>query len=145
MDKFSGKGSYLPFPEKIISKREIKMKICIPSETGTGFDSKVYGHFGSAPFFNIVDIETGQIEIVNNADEHHVHGACNPAASIAGKGVKAVICAGMGAGAVSKLNAAGIKVYFGNFGSISGCVEAFKHNEIPEMKANDACHGHECK
>ena len=31
------------------------MKICIPTETNSGKEAMVYGHFGSAPFFTIFD------------------------------------------------------------------------------------------
>ena len=34
------------------------MKICIPVETSSGMKSLVYGHFGSAPYFAIYDMET---------------------------------------------------------------------------------------
>ena len=34
-----------------------RMKICIPTETGDGTSAQVYGHFGSAPYFTICDLE----------------------------------------------------------------------------------------
>ena len=35
------------------------MKICIPVNENNGVDSSVSAHFGSAPFFMIVDSDTG--------------------------------------------------------------------------------------
>jgi predicted Fe-Mo cluster-binding NifX family protein len=138
-------GRALPVPVKKKQKRgHEKMKICVPSGTGKGLEADVYGHFGSAPFFTIVNTENKEIEVMDNANAVHEHGACNPAGAIEGKNVDAVICAGMGARAVQKLNAAGIKVYFGDFAVVSECLEAFKRNEIPEMSVAGSCHEHDC-
>ncbi|HRU39133.1 MAG TPA: NifB/NifX family molybdenum-iron cluster-binding protein [Candidatus Goldiibacteriota bacterium] len=120
------------------------MRICIPSGDGNGLKAEVYGHFGSAPYFTIVDTETGAVEVLDNAGAAHEHGACNPAASIEGKKVGAVICNGMGSRAVQKLNAAGIKVFFGRYSKVSECVDAFTRHEMPEMDINGSCHGHDC-
>ena len=120
------------------------MKICIPSGSGKGLESEVYGHFGSAPFFTIVETESGKAEVIDNAGAVHEHGMCNPAGAIAGKGISAVVCAGMGAGAVSKLKSAGIKVYIGQFKKAAECVEAFKKGEVEEIGSKGSCSGHGC-
>ncbi|HNZ28817.1 MAG TPA: NifB/NifX family molybdenum-iron cluster-binding protein [Candidatus Goldiibacteriota bacterium] len=120
------------------------MKICVPSGSKKGLEAEVYGHFGSAPYFTLIDTESGETEIIENSHSQHEHGACNPAGTIEGKGVKAVVCAGMGARAVQKLNDAGIKVFSGNFSRVSECVDAFKRGEIAEMSINGSCRGHDC-
>jgi predicted Fe-Mo cluster-binding NifX family protein len=127
-----------------LNKRERIVRICMPSGSSNGINAEVYGHFGSAPFFTIVDTKTGKIEVLDNAQAVHEHGACNPAAAIAGKNVEAVICGGMGARAVQKLNAAGIKVFFGSFTAVSDAVEVFKKNEIQEMSVEGSCREHSC-
>ena len=43
---------------RIDQKGEERMKVCFPTETLQGLDSRVYGHFGSAPGFVIVDTGT---------------------------------------------------------------------------------------
>ncbi len=120
------------------------MKICVPSESNQGLKSEVYGHFGSAPFFITYDTESKNTEIIINSNEHHEHGACNPVAAISGKGVDAVVCAGIGAGAMHKLNAAGIKVYCGDYKFAEDCVNAVIKKEAVEMTADKACGGHSC-
>jgi predicted Fe-Mo cluster-binding NifX family protein len=52
------------------------MRLCIPIETNEGKNAKVYGHFGSAPYFTIVDIEKDSVEVIDNANQHHAHGMC---------------------------------------------------------------------
>lgn len=86
------------------------MKLCIPVEINEALNSIVYGHFGSAPLFLIVDSEALTVEPLTNHDEHHVHGACNPLKALAGRTVDAVIVGGIGAGAVRGLRQSGIVV-----------------------------------
>ena len=52
------------------------MKLCIPTETNEGKSATVYGHFGSAPYFTIVDTEKDTVEVIDNANQHHAHGMC---------------------------------------------------------------------
>jgi ArsR family transcriptional regulator len=120
------------------------MKVCIPTEDQEGLKAKVYGHFGSAPFFTVVDSETLALETISNASEHHEHGACNPVGSISGRDVKAVICGGMGAGAVQKLTQAGIDVYIAEAGTVGTVVAEFKENKLRKISAQGACNGHGC-
>ncbi len=87
------------------------MKVGFAVEANEGIESKVYNHFGSAPLFIIVDAATKEITTVNNKDLHHVHGACNPIKALDGQSVDGMVVGGIGAGALSKLNAMGIKVY----------------------------------
>ena len=87
------------------------MKVGFAVEANAGIESKVYNHFGSAPLFIIVDAATKEITTVNNKDLNHAHGACNPIKALDGQSVDAMVVGGIGAGALSKLNAMGIKVY----------------------------------
>jgi hypothetical protein len=41
----------------IVKRKDGNMKICIPTETNEGKSAAVYGHFGSAPYFTIIDTE----------------------------------------------------------------------------------------
>ena len=120
------------------------MKVCVPTEGQEGLKAKVYGHFGSAPFFTVVETDTMSFEIIANADETHEHGACNPVGSISGKAVKAVLCGGMGAGAVNKLAQAGITVYLASSGTVEKAVAEFKGNALQEITAQGSCGGHGC-
>ncbi len=81
------------------------MKVGFAVQTNQGIESEVYDHFGSAPAFIIVDTEGKEVLTVNNRDLHHVHGACNPIMALDGKSVDAMVVGGIGAGALTKLNA----------------------------------------
>jgi len=87
------------------------MKICFPVVTVEGLASIVNGHFGSSRQFVIVDSASGQLEVIDNRDLDHQHGACNPVGALGGHAVDAVVVGGIGAGAVARLQQAGIKVF----------------------------------
>ncbi|MGE4496339.1 MAG: NifB/NifX family molybdenum-iron cluster-binding protein [Deferribacterales bacterium] len=126
------------------------MKICFPISQDKGLESRVYGHFGSAPAFIVADSETGAVSMVDNADLNHVHGACNPALALAGKSIDAVVVGGIGAGAVSKLNSLRTKVYQAVSGTVQENLEAFRKGALTELVSascssdHDHGHGHSC-
>ena len=120
------------------------MRICIPVEKNEGESSKVYGHFGSAPCFLIVDTKTKAMEELLNSNQHHSHGACNPLGTIADRKVDAVVTGGMGMGAVMKLNAGGVKVYKSALPLVKDVVAEFAEGKLPELNAGNACASHGC-
>ena len=119
------------------------MKLCIPVAENHALNSIVYGHFGSAPLFLLVDSETLAVEPLINHDEHHIHGACNPLKALAGRAVDAVLVGGIGAGAVRGLRQAGIAVYRSSpEQTVAQAVAQFKAGELPELDMQHACGGH---
>jgi len=120
------------------------MKICMPTMESKGMESKVYFHFGSAPYFAFYDVESGKLKMVQNNHEQHEHGACQPVAAIAGEGAGAVITGGMGRRAVDMFNQARIKVYLLDGETISSAVANYKAGKLVELKPDMACAGHSC-
>lgn len=120
------------------------MRICIPVEKNEGESSKVYGHFGSAPCFIIFDTKDKSVEALDNSNQHHTHGACNPLGAIEGKKVDVVITGGMGMGAVMKLNAGGIKVYRSTMLTVKDVVGEIVKGKMVELNSTNACASHGC-
>jgi len=118
------------------------MKLCFPVEEDKGLESAVYGHFGTAPVFIIVESETQAVEVVNNQDLGHQHGMCNPLGALNGRTVDAIVVGGIGGGAIRKLNSAGIKVFRAFQGSVQDNMNQYVQNQLPELSAADACGGH---
>ena len=54
------------------------MTICLPTVSDAGLTARLSPHFGRAPFFTLVETETGNVEVVPNTHQHHEHGHCNP-------------------------------------------------------------------
>jgi predicted Fe-Mo cluster-binding NifX family protein len=119
------------------------MKVCFPVVENQGLESQVFGHFGSAPGFVIVDIVTNEITAINNKDQVHQHGACNPAAGLSGYQVDAVVVGGIGGGALNKLNNAGMRVFQGREGSVAENIALFRADELPEYMPGHTCGGHD--
>ncbi|MCM8783702.1 MAG: NifB/NifX family molybdenum-iron cluster-binding protein [Candidatus Omnitrophica bacterium] len=120
------------------------MRICIPTETDEGLKAVVYAHFGSAPYFTIYDAEKDSIEIINNTDMRHIHGACQPTKTLSAKKIGAVVCLGMGARAVQGLNASGIKAYRISQGTVEEVINQFKQGLLEEITVESACSQHRC-
>jgi len=120
------------------------MRICIPTEGKEGIKANVYGHFGSAPYFTIYDAEKETVKIIDNTNSHHEHGMCNPIGIIGASNVDAVVCHGMGARAVQKLNESKIKVFLTVSGTVSETIKQYNAGKLKEMTAENACAGHGC-
>ena len=65
------------------------MKLCIPTETQDGKQAKVHSHFGSAPYFVIYDTDSETSDVIDNPNQHHVHGACHPMMALSGRKISA--------------------------------------------------------
>lgn len=121
------------------------MNICIPTQRNEGMGSRVYGHFGSAPYFVIYDTETAGIEVVSNSDMNHAHGRCNPIGALSGRSVDILATGGIGAGAVMKLRTMGVKVCRVEAGlTIEDVIRGFEQNTLRELQENEACNHHSC-
>jgi predicted Fe-Mo cluster-binding NifX family protein len=119
------------------------MKVGFAVEANEGMESTVYGHFGSAPAFIIIDTEGKEASVVDNKDLHHVHGACNPVMALGGKSVDAMIVGGIGAGALTKLNSLGVKVYGAGAQTVGENLSLLKENKLQELSENNSCRSHQ--
>ncbi|TPE21007.1 metalloregulator ArsR/SmtB family transcription factor [Clostridium perfringens] len=125
-------------------KEENIMRICFPVKNNEGVKSVPYGHFGTAPTFVICDLEKDEVTTVGNGDLGHEHGKCQPIKALSGEIVDAVVVGGIGAGAISKLNSMGIKVYKAIDGDIEANLEALKKGELKEFSSTHTCNHHGC-
>lgn len=122
------------------------MEICFPVERNDGLESAVFGHFGSAPMFMVVNTETREVTEVSNQDLHHAHGSCSPLKALGGRQVDAIVVVGISAGALMGLNRAGLKVYQAQWATIAENLAWMAQVELPELNPGQACggHGHGC-
>ena len=119
------------------------MKVCFPVQKDEGVESQVYNHFGSAPVFIVVETERKDVQRVDNSDQHHVHGACNPVMALGGQKVDALVVGGIGGGALMKLNAMGVKVYEAGSRTVKENLEMLKGNKLQELTMDHSCRAHE--
>lgn len=107
-------------------------------------ESVVYNHFGSAPYFVVVDSATGAAAVVANSNQHHAHGACNPVQALGGERVDTVVVGGIGAGALAGLTRMGIVVRRAQAGTIRENLALLRAEQLPVIETRGCCssHGH---
>ncbi|MFH1379742.1 MAG: NifB/NifX family molybdenum-iron cluster-binding protein [bacterium] len=120
------------------------MKICIPIKANKGYQSEVNEHFGSAPKYLVCSTDKTDIEVLSNTDHVHEHGMCNPLDELAGKGIDAVVCMGMGGRAVKKLNQKNIKAFKVLGGTVEDIIDKLNKGEMEEITIDAACNQHQC-
>ena len=119
------------------------MRIAFPTKENEGLESLVYSHFGSAPYFVIVEAETSELEILDNQDLGHEHGNCQPLAALGGGPVDVVVVGGIGGGALKKLANAGVKTYRAVEGTVSENLSLIKTDKLPLFAMDQTCQGHQ--
>jgi predicted Fe-Mo cluster-binding NifX family protein len=118
------------------------MKLCIPTEDSAGLDARVCEHFGSAPFFTVVDTDSENVELLNNRNLAHQHGACNPVSSIESQAIDAVVCGGLGKRALARLQQSGFEVYLSDAATVRDVVADQRGGKLREATIEEACGGH---
>jgi predicted Fe-Mo cluster-binding NifX family protein len=119
------------------------MKVGFPVDHDEGMESRVYGHFGSAPTFVVVDTDKNEVRMIQNQDLHHSHGACNPLRALDGQRLDCLIVGGIGGGALLKLNALGIKVYGAEAQKVKENLDLLKENRLQELTMDHSCKAHQ--
>lgn len=117
------------------------MKLCFPVTKNEGLDTPVFGHFGSAPLFLLVDTEGEVLEVVNR-DLHHAHGGCSPVKALGGQAVDAVVVGGIGGGALQGLSNAGIQVLAAGAATVRENVALARQGALTAWEPARTCGGH---
>lgn len=118
------------------------MKICFPIDEERALESEVFGHFGSAPSFLMVDTETGSHNTISNSNRSHTHGTCKPIEILGGAEVDAIISCGIGGGALRKVNNQGVKVYRAEGRTVRDNLELFAKGTLSEFTPLSTCSMH---
>jgi predicted Fe-Mo cluster-binding NifX family protein len=117
------------------------MKICIPTMGNKGLDDFVGEHFGRAPTYTIVDLETDEVKVVENTSQH-MGGVGYPPEIMTREGVKALVCRGLGRRAITMFDEAGIDVFIGASGTVKDTISAFRQGQLQKAGIEDACGRH---
>jgi predicted Fe-Mo cluster-binding NifX family protein len=116
-------------------------RICIPTLGKNGLSEEVSEHFGRAPTFTIVDLETNQVKVVENRSEHF-GGMGKPPEIIAMLNVDAVLCSNLGPRAIQMFEQKGIMVYVGASGTVREAIQAFQNGMLQPATDENACKQH---
>lgn len=110
------------------------MKIAVTYDNG-----QIFQHFGKTQEFKVYEVEDGAVKSSQVIDSNGAgHGAL--AGLLAGEKIDVLICGGIGGGAQSALNDAGIELYAGASGDVDAAVEAYLKGEL--VNAGVTCNHH---
>ena len=118
------------------------MKIAFPTQEKNEKGSPVHNHFGSAPYFVVVDTDTDESHTIDNQNLDHTHGNCQPLVALGGTEVDAVVVGGIGGGALRKLLNTGIKAYRAVDGTVLDNLAFFKDDKLEVFSPEHTCQGH---
>ena len=115
---------------------EKRLKIAVTYE-----DGRIFQHFGRTPAFKLYEVEDGSINSAKVVPtEGTGHGAL--ADMLAGLGVDILICGGIGGGAQTALQEAGIRLFAGAEGDPDQAVADLLTGTLPEQGEANCDHHH---
>jgi predicted Fe-Mo cluster-binding NifX family protein len=118
------------------------MRLLIPTNDTNGSSAQISDHFGRAPYYAVADTDTGAVVTVANPSVSHGHGECVPASEVfAEGGFDAIVCQGIGRGAVTRLARAGGSVFVHKGPDVAAAMEAFRNRAVRMAGVNDGCSG----
>lgn len=116
------------------------MKVCISSK-GNTIQSVIDPRFGRAAYFIIADIETMEVELIENSASTSGGGAGITSGQLmVDKGVTAVITGNVGPNAMNVLSAANIEVYRGDLISVEENIKKFKKGQLEKINTTVSAH-----
>lgn len=117
------------------------MKVGIPTMGNRGLTEEISAHFGRAPTFTIVDLDTQNVEIIDNTSEH-MGGVGLPPELMVKHGAQIMLCSGLGPRAVHMFESYGIRVFVGASGTVKDTLDLWKENILQEATDENACKMH---
>ena len=117
------------------------MKLCIPSMGNKGLDEAVGEHFGRVPNYTVFETETKEVTILDNTSEH-MGGSGFPAEILTKAGINTMLCGGLGRGAISMFEGAGVMVFVGATGTVQETIDMWKAGQLQAATDENACAQH---
>jgi predicted Fe-Mo cluster-binding NifX family protein len=120
------------------------MKICIPTADDRGLEAAPTGHPGGAPYYTLVDTETGKIRTVQRGGHGAARGVgeCGSGATLRALGVQTIVCRDVGRRAMASLEAAGVTVMVSDGRTVAEILAAAREGRLRTLTADEVCAGH---
>ena len=119
----------------------ITSRIIVPTTEDGGLDSQLAEHFGRAPYFTVIDLDTdgkvSSVKAVANSGEH-VGGSGLTHDNILELKPNAIIVYGMGPRGLMSFQNAGVAVLKANADTIKQIISAYNENSLKEL--TEGCH-----
>jgi predicted Fe-Mo cluster-binding NifX family protein len=112
-------------PEEAAEGGGDKMKVCIPTMGNSGIKEAVSQHFGRAPTFTLVDLDTKDVQILPNRS-NHMGGNGLPTDMLKDQGVQIMIVGGLGPKAIQAFAEQCVEVFVGAAGTVNDAIEDWR-------------------
>lgn len=118
------------------------MIIAIPTHGNKGLNDQLFGHFGKAPTFTVVDLVTGRLTVIENTSDHK-GGQGSPPELIRTTGADAVVVDHLGERAAMRCAELGMTVLCGASGSVGDILGQLKDGKlVPPSRGTMDKHDH---
>jgi len=116
--------------------KSLTIRLVIPSEDQNGLNARLAAHFGRAPYFTVVELDSKgavlNVKSVLNTSEH-MGGSGLPPDHILALKPNVVIVSGMGGKAIDIFEGAGVPVLQATSGIVNDIVVAYNENKLPKL------------
>jgi predicted Fe-Mo cluster-binding NifX family protein len=117
------------------------MKVCIPTMGNGGMDEAISQHFGRAVTFTLVDLDTRDVQVLQNISEH-MGGNGLPTDLLKDRGVEVMIVGGLGPKAVQNFAEQCVEVFVGATGTVKDAIEDWREGVLVKASSDNACKEH---
>ncbi len=117
------------------------MKVCIPTMGDGGMEASVSQHFGRAPTFTIVNLDTREVQILANKGEH-MGGNVLPTDTLKDQGVQVIIVGNLGPKAIQAFAEQCIEVFVGATGTVKDAIDDWREGLLTKASSDNACQEH---
>ncbi len=117
------------------------VKVCLPTMGDKCLEESVSSHFGRAPTFTVVDLETGDVKVVPNKGEH-MGGTGHAAEFLLKEGAQVMIVGNLGPRAIQLFQQSSIEVFTCATGTVREAIEDWKARKLIGADAENACREH---
>jgi len=114
------------------------MKITFPTNDGSGIESQLADHFGRAPTYTMIDLETEEVKVIDNSGEHF-GGRQSAPVLLVNQGTNVLVCKALGRKAIARLGESGIEIYITDKITVKEALEAYKNKELQQATDSEAC------
>ncbi|MFB6125382.1 MAG: NifB/NifX family molybdenum-iron cluster-binding protein [Halanaeroarchaeum sp.] len=116
------------------------MRVGIPTEDDSGRGATLVEHFGHAPVYTVVDVETDDVEPIANESKHR-GGRKLPPQFLADHDVDAVVAGHIGRRGITLFEELGIEVYRAEGETVADVLERWAANDLDRLRPEDG-HSH---
>ena len=117
------------------------MKVCIPTMGNSGMEEAICQHFGKAPTFTLLDLDTKEAQILTNVSEH-LGGSGLPTDQLKDQGVQVMIVGGLGPKAIQNFAEQCVEVFVGATGTVKVAIEDWREGLLTKASDDNACKNH---